>query len=129
MPTDLPSLIKHHNFWSTKDFENGQMILWIAILSSAVATILSSIDNVPKWIYATTALLPGLALIVNKTFRFRERSNWHEMYSIRLQEIDGQVELKTISAAEALAKITALRIEMHKVWPGENTSAIPKDPG
>lgn len=125
----LNDMIAHHEKWSSKDFTNSQWILWVAILSSFAATILVGKEQIPKLVLAIIAGLPALMLMVDKTFRFRDRAKWHDLYLVKVTEIRDDLQLAQLPAIDACKKLAKLRAEMNDKWPGENVSSIPSAPG
>jgi hypothetical protein len=126
--TRLNEMIAHHEKWGSKDFAISQWILWIAILSSFAATILVGKQQIDSLLLAVIAGLPALMLMIDKTFRFRDRAKWHELYSLRVSEIRDAHQLGEMDANEAAKKTAKLRAELHHKWPGENVSSIPSAP-
>lgn len=125
---EMVTLIARHEKWSASDFMISQAFLWIAIISSSAATILISVENFPKVWLAVLAALPALMMVADKTFRYRERSQWHELFALKIAELRYDLQISNATSSEIAGKLTKLRIEMHEKWPGENVSAIPMDP-
>ena len=126
--TRLNQLIAHHEMWTSRDFSYTQWILWIAILSSFAATISVAFQKMPKWAIAILAAIPALSLMVDKTFRYRERSLWHELYSVELQNLRDDLEINHAKEADIAKNLRKLRTDMQARWPGENVAAIPTAP-
>jgi hypothetical protein len=128
LQTTLNELIKHHEMWSSKDFTYSQWILWIALLGSATATVCASVQKLPKCVIAFFAVLPALALSADKTFRYRERAMWHEVYTIELSNLKDDLENYPAQKPKVAEGLKKLRKDMHDKWPTENISEIPNPP-
>lgn len=130
MTTDLPTLIEHHTYWGSRDFIYSQVILWIALVASFAATILVSTatDKIPKWVIAVIAGLPALAMTVEKTFHYQERSQWHEGYSIRLEGLQSDIQSGKVAQADVGSLLKNLKEDMVKTWPAATMSSIPAEP-
>jgi len=122
----IDQLITHHEYWTSKNFEIAQWIIWAAIIASFVATICASIKDCPRWILATFAALPALSQTVDKRLDFSARSNWHELYAISLYQLRSEMEGKTDSEIDA--RLAKLKADMVPKWPSGDKNAIPPVP-
>ncbi len=69
----------------------AEWLFWLAITSSAAATIVVSLD-LSRWLAAGIAALPALFTGANRNGYYRNRSDWHYRYLTELRAIHRTVE-------------------------------------
>lgn len=106
---ELKKLIKHRTKYESVDFKLSHSFVWLSILTSFLSSILVAANveilKTCKIPLAILAGLPGLCVIIEKTFDFANRSFWGTMYKIDLQELQDAIEFGKIDKYEASKKM------------------------
>lgn len=92
-------------FW---DSTLGHTILWLSIIASFASAIMvasgQEIFTNPIWL-AIIAGIPGLVILVQKTFDFAGRSESGTFYRIELKELKNEYDFGKINAYKAAQKL------------------------
>ena len=108
---ELIKEIKKRKKWEKGDFQLAHFFIWFSILASFSSSIIIAAGDIGinKIIVAIIAGIPGLVVVVDKTFEFARRSAWDTMYKIDMQELKDDVDFGKIdgyAAAKKLREIT-----------------------
>jgi hypothetical protein len=96
----------------------------LAVSSSAVATLSVAAEIWPKTINAILAALPGIMYLVNRQFRFEERSKWwFEKFYIIEGLYRGVVREKR-DEAQISKELTLQSQALAARWPGFGESPV-----
>lgn len=123
----IEQLIQHNESWGKQNFAYSQYILWTAVLSSFIATILSGVDA-PKVVVSIIAALPALTLMIGKTFRYRERGQWHDRYATELNNLRDDFQIAGVPATDIVKRLAKLRTHMDDIWPDDQPPTMPQAP-
>ena len=108
---ELLNEIRKRNKYEGWDFKLAHFFLWLSIFASfSSAIIIAAGDmDIPKIVVAIIAGIPGLVVVIDKSFDFARRTAWGTMYKIDLQELLDDVDfgkVDTYTAAKRLRKIS-----------------------
>lgn len=86
---ELTKKIKHRRKFEVMDFRLAHIFLWLSIIASFASsiTIASGIPTGKNILFATIAGVPGLIILIDKTFDFKRRAIWGAMFRIALEDI------------------------------------------
>ncbi|MFT3946590.1 MAG: hypothetical protein QM763_06410 [Agriterribacter sp.] len=92
----------------TRDSSLAHIILWVSIIASFASAIMVAsgqkifVNNI--WL-AIIAGIPGLVVLLDKTFDFARRSSSGIMYKIELQELKNDYDFGKINAYRAAQRL------------------------
>jgi len=113
--------------WGRWDFIIAQCFLWVAIAASfGTAIVLAVADKMPTLSTAIFAAVPGVVIVIERTFSFSRRSRWHRELFLRLDELVNDLEFRDASVEEVAKRLSTLRIKMQESFPGMSTDDISK---
>lgn len=116
LQAELDSSIANHSRWQGKDFNKAQAMLWIGITASLAAGVIAAF-GAPKFITAVVSLIPGVILVVDRTFKHSVRSAWHAEYAIRLRALARAIRDQGAKPDQLSQQLTELEDEMQKKFP------------
>lgn len=102
----------HINYYS------AYALLFIAVLSSALATLSISIELFPKPINAILASFSGILYLINKQFKFEERAKWWYSKFYTIESLYRSLVFEDMPAAEVSKSLTQTSKELLEKWPG-----------
>ena len=121
--------IEHHARWYSRDFTLAQSILWIGILASAgSALIAAEVFDLEKWKGALIAAIPGVVIVVDKSFKFAARASWHSIFRTSLKGLRRDIRDNGMPHPEVAAKLSKLEEDMEKLFPSLDTGMMQKAP-
>jgi hypothetical protein len=108
---ELLNEIRKRKKYEDWDFKLAHFFLWLSIFASfSSAIIIAAGDiNIPKILVAIIAGVPGLVVVIDKSFDFARRTAWDTMYKIDMQELQDDVDygkMDTYKAAKRLREIS-----------------------
>jgi magnesium-transporting ATPase (P-type) len=106
---ELSELIRHRTKYEGIDFQLSHYFVWTSILTSFFSSIFvasggSFFEEHNIW-FSILAGIPGLCVVIEKTFDFARRSFWGTMYKIDLQELKDEIEFGNIEKREAAKRL------------------------
>jgi hypothetical protein len=116
---ELETELDSHARWQGHDFVLAQTLLWIGIGASALSSLLVAmkLPNVPQWLAITLPALPGIALVVDKTFKYAARSAWHAIYGVRLKALLRELNYRAGTENDVSKLLDELQSEMQALFP------------
>ena len=85
---EIEQLLKQRKTYITMDFSLAHLFLWASILASfASSIIIASEANLNRLVIAIIAGVPGLIILIEKSFDFSKRAMWGAMYKIELEKL------------------------------------------
>jgi hypothetical protein len=102
---ELSKEIKHRRKYESVDFQLSHYFVWTSILTSFLSSIFVASGNAffkdhNIW-FSILAGIPGLCVIIEKTFDFARRSFWGTMYRLDLQELKDKIDFGKTDQYEA----------------------------
>jgi hypothetical protein len=85
------------------DFILAHSFIWLSIIASFTSSIMiaAGVESINKIWVAIIAGIPGLVVVVEKSFDFARRTAWDTMYKIDMQELKDDIEFQKIDAYTA----------------------------
>ena len=115
---ELKKELRLRSRWEMIDFYLAHIFLWISItasFSSAIFVAQGMYMFGSKFWTAVISGIPGLVIIVDKTFDFARRASWGSMYKIELLQLKDDFEFGTIEPQKAAKKFRAL-MKKHTIY-------------
>ena len=78
--------------WAKRNFLLSQLFVWSAILASFGSAILSATGSVNRIVVAIFAAIPGTVIVIERSFSFSRRANWHHIMRARLLQLENSVK-------------------------------------
>lgn len=129
---DLLSEITEHRIydekWGKADFTWAQSITWAAILASFGSAIASATGDAPPFALALFAAIPGTVIVIEKSFVFARKAQWHWTMGVRLQKLENALKFEDAKVDETSRQLSELRIEMWEKWPGTSAEGLGETP-
>ena len=96
LQNEISKKIKHRRRFEVMDFRLAHLFLWVSILASFISTIAvaSGVKEENKILIAVIAGIPGLVILIDKTFDFKRRSVWGAMFRIELEDLKDKFAFK-----------------------------------
>jgi len=107
---ELDFTIKKRKKYEGWDFKISHIFIWVSILASFSSSILIAIgyEAIYKILISVLAGIPGLVVVIDKTFDFTRRAAWGTMYKIDLEELKDKVDFGKIESYEATKELREL---------------------
>lgn len=107
---ELTKQIKIRRKYEGWDFKLAHFLIWASIFASFSSSIIiaAGVQSISKIWLAIIAGVPGVVVVVEKSFDFARRTAWDTMYKIDLQELKDKIDFGKIdiySASEEYRKI------------------------
>jgi|SRR2546430_15891576 len=110
--------------WAKRNFFLSQVFLWSAILASFGSAILSATGSVNRIVVAIFAAIPGTVIVIERSFSFSRRANWHHIMRARLLQLENSVKYEGASIESVSQAFAALFLEMEQKYPGVSTEGL-----
>lgn len=102
--------IKIRKRYESMDFSLAHLFVWLSILASFSASIfIASKSEVDKFLLAIIAGIPGVIVVIDRSFDFAKRSAWGGMYRLELEELKDKILLTDIDPYEASKEFRQLK--------------------
>ncbi len=119
--------LKKHARWQSHDFIVAQALMWMGIITSAVSALQAAgVMAMPNWAGAVFATIPGIVIVVDKTFKYSARSSWHAIYCTSLRALRRDLRDRGVSKADTADRYNKLEVEMAKLFPPLDSSNLGK---
>lgn len=112
--TVLTAESKKRQKWERVDFMTSQVLTWVAIVTSFVASI-SAAYGEPKLLTVILAGLSGTLILIDKNFTFSKRATWNSQYRIEIDNLLRELEFKT--SEEVSKNLHDLQLTMERSFP------------
>jgi hypothetical protein len=104
--------------YAKADFVWNHFIVLIIALASAFPAFAEIFDLGRPRLVATVAAIPGLLVLLQRTFLWHERGEWHWDYRRRLKAIRRRVRDQGMSEADASKAVNELEATLAGTFPG-----------
>jgi hypothetical protein len=94
------------------------LFLILAVCCSALATLSVAVEMWPKAVNAVLASLPGVMYLVNRQFRFEERSKWWFEKFYIIEGLYRGIVRERRDEAEISKELTLQSKTLAERWPG-----------
>lgn len=104
---ELSKAIKKRSFYEFWDLRLAHFFLWFSVIASFTSAIVIASGDVqiPKIWIAVIAGIPGLVVVIERTFDFSKRSAWGTIFKIELQEVQDDLLFGKIDSYTASRKL------------------------
>ena len=96
----------------------GYVVLLVAVVGSAVATLSIAADLWPKGVRAALAALPGVMYLANRQFRFESRAQWWFEKFYVIEGLYRALVRERRDEAEVSRELTLRSSDLSARWPG-----------
>lgn len=115
---EIKNEIKIRKVYSRFDYILNHILVFITVISSAFAGFSQIFGYNNSAVIASIAAIPAFILLLQKTFKWEQRSDWHWDYRRRLISIHREMRDQGLSPAEASKKINKLEEQLSGSFPG-----------
>jgi len=107
LQNEITNKIKRRRKFELMDYRLAHLFLWISILASFVSTISVASGKIGdlKIYFAVIAGIPGLVIVIDKTFDFKRSAVWGTMFRIELEELKDDFTFKKIDSYQVAKKL------------------------
>lgn len=127
LESHLKERISHYNRLATANYYAAYACIFIAAIASFGASISIAGEFFSKPILAIMTALPGGLLLLNSTFKFLTRSDWHRRKAYKLQELLHAMKFEKRQIRDVSQELTKVNVEMLKEWDERIGFAIRHD--
>jgi hypothetical protein len=122
---ELEALILHHRKWEFRDFLSAQVFVWVGIGASVASTLYASgVLDIGRQTAAIVGAMPGVIIVVDKTFKFAARASWHAKYRASLNSLFRKLRDEHAPAPTVSQSFSKLEIDMEAIFPPLDTTNI-----
>jgi hypothetical protein len=116
--SELESELRNRKFYSKFDFLMHNLLVLIAVLASAFPAFNEIFHFYESNIIAAIAAAPAFILLLQKTFKWEQRADWHWEYKRKVKSIQRQLRDQGITTAQASKLLSQLEHELASTFPG-----------
>jgi hypothetical protein len=109
--------------YSRFDFVFNHFLLMLVVAASSFPGFAQILDIDQPKATAIVAAIPAFVLLLQRTFKWEQRGEWHWDYRRRLKAILREVRDQGLSPEEASIKLNKLEQELAGSFPGVNYPA------
>ena len=109
--------------YSRFDFVFNHFLLMLVVAASSFTGFAQILDIDQPKATAIVAAIPAFVLLLQRTFKWEQRGEWHWDYRRRLKAILREVRDQGLSPEEASIKLNKLEQELAGSFPGVNYPA------
>ena len=94
---ELTKQIQKRTKYEGWDFKLAHFFIWLSIFASFSSSIMiaAGVEPIDKVWVAVIAGIPGLVVVVEKSFDFARRTAWDTMYKIDMQELKDKIDFSS----------------------------------
>ena len=120
---EIEAEIRNRFYYSRFDFVLNHLLLLLVVAASAFPGFAQVLGlNEPKLV-ALIAAIPAFVLLLQRTFKWEQRAEWHWDYRRRLRAIQREMRDQGLTAEEASKKLNKLEEELAGSFPGADHPA------
>lgn len=120
---EIAEEIVKRNRYSRFDFILNHILVLLVVVSSSFAGFAQIFEYTNANIIAAIASIPAFVLLIQKTFKWEQRAEWHWDYRRRLIAISREMRDQGLSPEDASKKINNLEEQLSGSFPGLNHAA------
>jgi len=113
----LESEIKRRKVYSRFDYILNHILVFVTVIASAFAGFSQIFGYENSAVIASIASIPAFILLLQKTFKWEQRSDWQWDYRRRLISIRREMRDQDLSPADASRKINKLEEQLAGSFP------------
>jgi hypothetical protein len=119
---ELSESIEEEESLAKRTFFYADGLLYFSIVGSIAATLVVSNAWLSKEWASVIAVIPALAIALERSFKWTARSDWHYRYFLRLLAIWRKIRDEKINQTDASRELTRLDLEMDQSFPQRDFS-------
>jgi len=120
---EIASEIINRKVYSRFDYILNHILVFLTIITSSFAGFAQLFDYKDANVIAAVAATPAFILLLQKTFKWEQRGEWHWDYRRRLIAIYREMRDQGLPSEEASKKLNQLEEQLAGSFPGLNTQA------
>ncbi|GIU48260.1 hypothetical protein [Shewanella sp. KT0246] len=120
---EIESEIKRRKVYSRFDYILNNILVFITVIASSFAGFSQVFEYKNSAVIAAIASIPAFILLLQKTFKWEQRSEWHWDYRRRLISIHREMRDQGLSPSDASKKINKLEEQLAGSFPSLNRPA------
>lgn len=121
---EIDQEIKWRGIYSRFDFILNNALVLIAVIASGFPAYIQIFGGFESKIVAAVAAIPAFILLLQKTFKWEQRADWHWEYKRKVKDIKRQIRDQGISKENASKQLSKLESDLAGSFPG--TSSLEK---
>ena len=122
--SELDKEIAKREKWSRSDFGLAQLVYCIGLTASALGVLAVAIGGTHPAVLACLAAIPGIVLMIDRTFQMQTRAKWNFTYRHRVVELRRRLLYEGAPCAEISRRFSQLDQSMEGIFPYTDRSTI-----
>ncbi|UVM36040.1 hypothetical protein LOY28_14920 [Pseudomonas sp. B21-017] len=123
----ITTRIGYDEKWARSDFFCAQIFVWLTILASFFAAILTAAQAASALFLALLAAIPGTMIVIEKSFAFGKRARWHWEMVATLEGYKNKLIFQDADVGEVSILLSEFIKEMEKKFPIVSVNASLSD--
>lgn len=115
---EIDSEVKWRGLYSKFDFIVHNILVFIAVIASGFPAFMQIFGNSDPKIVAAVAAIPAFILLLQKTFKWEQRADWHWEYKRKVKAIQRQLRDQDLSQKDASQLLSKLESDLAGSFPG-----------
>ena len=122
---EIESEIKWRTIYSRFDFILNNILVFIAVVASSYPAYAHIFDTTDDKLVASVAAIPAFILLLQKTFKWEQRAEWHWEYKRKVIAIKRAMRDQGLTIKEASEKLNQIERDLAGSFP--STQSPTKD--
>ncbi len=115
---ELDQEIKDRHFYARFDFIVNHLLVAIAVVCSSYPIYIEIFGESNTKMVAAIAAVPAFVLLLQKTFKWEQRAEWHWDYKRRIIAIKRKLRDQNLKPEEASKLLSELEEKLSGTFPG-----------
>ena len=115
---EIDSEIGRRYRYARFDFILNHLLVFVAVIASAFPAFSQLVESYDEATVAMVAAVPAFVLLLQKTFKWEQRGEWHWEYRRRIIAIKRQIRDQGLSSKDASVKLNNLERDLAGTFPG-----------
>jgi uncharacterized membrane protein YcjF (UPF0283 family) len=121
---ELEAEITNRHRYARFDFILNHILVGIAVVASSYPAYAQIFDKSDAKTIAAIAAIPAFILLLQKTFKWEQRAEWHWDYKRKITAIKRQLRDQGLKPEAASQLLTKIETDLSGTFPGVN---LPKN--
>ncbi len=118
---ELDSEIKNRHKYARFDFVLNHVLVGTAVIASSFPAYAQIFNKSDAQTIAAVAAIPAFILLLQKTFKWEQRAEWHWDYKRKIIAIKRQVRDQGLTPEQASKSLNKLEGDLSGSFPGVNS--------
>jgi hypothetical protein len=110
--------IKNRSWYSRFDFALDHLLVFASVIASAFPAFSQVLGTGDGKLVAVIAAIPAFVLLLQKTFKWQQRGEWHWDYRRKVVAIKRELRDQGLTAQDASKKLNELEARLAGTFPG-----------